>query len=76
MCTQGAIPFAVPIQCHGEGPTVDGQENLISDTKYATHSNVERLPASTQRFCWEFVPVIFIGSGVWGIDPVMNRGGM
>eukprot|EP00971_Amphidinium_carterae_P280778 5574106-Amphidinium_carterae.1 len=24
----------------------------------------------------EFAPVFFSGSGAWGIDPVMNRGGM
>eukprot|EP00971_Amphidinium_carterae_P272093 5400274-Amphidinium_carterae.1 len=25
---------------------------------------------------WEFVPVGFTGLGVWGIDPVISRGGM
>eukprot|EP00971_Amphidinium_carterae_P141001 2794083-Amphidinium_carterae.5 len=25
---------------------------------------------------WELTPVIFAGFRVWGIDPVMNRGGM
>eukprot|EP00971_Amphidinium_carterae_P007110 140638-Amphidinium_carterae.1 len=25
---------------------------------------------------WELVPVVFTGLRVWGIDPVINRGGM